>query len=151
MTTTATAQPTRRATSRTLPTYPSVALLVLRVALGAIITAHGAQKLFFYGMAGTGGSFVEMGVPLGEIAGPIVGLIEFVGGIALVLGVATRIVALLVAVDMIVATLLVHLLNGIFVADNGFELTLALGAGMVALILAGAGRFSIDGLIAARR
>jgi putative oxidoreductase len=150
MTSTATAQPTRT-TSTALPSYPSVALLILRLALGAILIAHGAQKLFFYGIAGTSASFAQMGVPLAEIAGPVVAIVEFVGGIAILVGLATRVASALVAVDMIVATLLVHLPNGIFVADGGFELTLILAAAAIALALSGAGRFSLGALISSRR
>jgi putative oxidoreductase len=150
MTTTATAQPTRT-TSTALPSYPSVALLILRLALGAILIAHGAQKVFFYGFAGTGASFAQMGVPLAEIAGPAVGILELVGGIAVVVGFATRVAAALVAIDMVVATILVHLPNGIFVADGGFELTLLLAAAAIALALTGAGRFSLDSVISSRR
>jgi putative oxidoreductase len=54
-------------------------------------------------------------------------------------------------VDMIVATLLVHLPNGIFVADGGFELTLILAAAAITLALSGAGRFSLGALISSRR
>jgi putative oxidoreductase len=150
MTSTATAQPTRT-TLTALPSYPSLALLILRLAIGAIVIAHGAQKIFFYGFAGTGASFAQMGVPLAEIAGPLVGIVEFAGGIAIVAGIATRIAAILVAIDMLVATVLVHLPNGIFVADGGFELTLILAAGAIPLALTGAGRISLDSVIASRR
>jgi putative oxidoreductase len=156
MTTTDTAQPistAERSTgsrTRALPSSPALAMLVLRLAIGAIFVAHGAQKLFFYGFAGTSGSFAQMGVPLAEIAGPLIGLIEFVGGIALVLGIATRIAAAALALDMIVAVFLVHLPFGIFAADGGYELPLALIGGAVALVLAGAGRNSLDALVARR-
>lgn len=152
MTTQATAQPhpTSPRSRRTLPAYPDLALLVLRLALGIIVLAHGAQKVFQFGLAGTGQSFAGMGVPLGEIAGPVVGIIELVGGIAIIVGVATRVFAVLVAITMAVATFLVHGGNGIFAADGGFELTLILGAAALALALASAGRFSVDALIARR-
>ncbi|WP_108250400.1 DoxX family protein [Planctomonas deserti] len=150
MTSTATAQPTRT-TSTALPSYPSLALLILRLALGAILIAHGAQKVFFYGFAGTGASFAQMGVPMAEIAGPLVGIVELVGGLAIAAGIGTRIASVLVAIDMIVAAVLVHLPNGIFIADGGFELTLILAAAAIALALAGAGRFSLDSVISSRR
>lgn len=136
---------------RALPGSISAALLVLRVVIGAVFIAHGAQKLFFYGFAGTSGSFAQMGVPLPDLAGPLVGLIEFVGGIALVLGIATRIAAVLLAIDMIVAVFLVHLPFGIFAADGGYELPLALIGGAVAVILAGAGRYSLDAVVVTRK
>lgn len=152
MTAQATAQPrsTSSRSRRALPAYTDLALLVLRLALGTIVFAHGAQKVFQFGLAGTGESFAGMGVPLGEIAGPAVGIIELVGGVAIVLGAGTRVFAVLVAITMAVATFLVHGANGIFAAEGGFELTLILGAAAVSLALASAGRFSVDGLITRR-
>ncbi|MCJ1688393.1 DoxX family protein [Rathayibacter sp. VKM Ac-2927] len=129
---------------RPLPSSPSVALLVLRLAVGAVFLAHGAQKVFVYGFVGTSGSFAQMGVPLADIAGPLVGLLELLGGLALLVGVATRFAALALALDMLVATFLVHLPFGIFAADGGYELPLALIGGALALTIAGAGRISVD-------
>lgn len=150
-TTPTTSQPTTRSTLRAWPASPALALLVLRVAVGAVFIAHGAQKVFIYGFAGTSGAFAEMGVPLSTIAGPLVGLVELIGGVLLVLGLATRVVAAALAADMLVATILVHVPFGIFVAEGGYELTLTLAAGAVAFVLAGAGRFSLDALLARRR
>jgi putative oxidoreductase len=116
-----------------------------------VFIAHGSQKLFVYGFAGTSGSFADMGVPLATVAGPFVGLVEFVGGMLLVVGLATRVVAALLAVDMIVAGVLIHLPNGIFSADNGYELPLTLVAVAVAIIVAGAGHLSVDSIVARRR
>lgn len=151
MTTTGTTRTHSRTRPAGWPASPALALLVLRVAIGAVFIAHGAQKLFVYGFAGTSGSFADMGVPLATVAGPFVGFIEFIGGMLLVVGLLTRIVAALLAVDMLVAGFLVHLPNGIFSTDNGFELPLALVAVAVAIIVAGAGRFSMDGVLAGRR
>lgn len=139
-----------RSLVRAWPASTSLALLVLRVAVGAVFIAHGAQKVFVYGFAGTSGSFAEMGVPLAVIAGPLVGLVELIGGALLVLGLATRIVAGALAADMLVAAVLVHLPFGLFAAEGGYELPLALGASAVALILAGAGRVSLDALLTRR-
>lgn len=139
-----------RSLVRAWPASTSLALLVLRVAVGAVFIAHGAQKVFVYGFAGTSGSFAEMGVPLAVIAGPLVGLVELIGGALLVLGLATRIVAGALAADMLVAAVLVHLPFGLFAAEGGYELPLALGASAVALILAGAGRVSLDAVLTRR-
>jgi len=149
--TTAVVHSSNRGGLRPLPTSPSVALLVLRLAIGAVFLAHGAQKVFVYGFAGTSGSFAQMGVPLADIAGPLVGLLELLGGLALLVGVATRFAALALAFDMLVATFLVHLPFGIFAADGGYELPLALIGGGVALIIAGAGRISVDAALTRRR
>lgn len=124
---------------------PSLGLLVLRVVVGAIFAAHGAQKIFEFTLPGTIGSFAGMGVPLPEIAGPVVAFVELIGGILLILGLLTRPVAVLLAIDMIVALVAVHLPAGLWVGDGGYEFVAVLGAAALALALTGAGRFSLDG------
>ena len=124
---------------------PSLGLLVLRVVVGAIFAAHGAQKIFEFTLPGTIGSFAGMGVPLPEIAGPAVAFVELIGGILLILGLLTRPVAILLAIDMIVALVAVHLPAGLWVGDGGYEFVAVLGAAALALALTGAGRFSLDG------
>ncbi|HSJ65259.1 MAG TPA: DoxX family protein [Gemmatimonadaceae bacterium] len=128
----------------------SVALLVLRLATGAVFIAHGYQKLFQRGIAGVTHSFGGMGVPLPEVVAPVVSVLEFAGGIALILGVLTRIVAVGLAVDMLGAMLIAHLPHGFFL-PRGIEFTMMLFAASVALALAGAGAYSIDASLAARR
>ena len=124
---------------------PSLGLLVLRVVVGAIFAAHGAQKIFEFTLPGTIGSFAGMGVPLPEIAGPVVAFVELIGGILLILGLLTRPVAILLAIDMIVALVAVHLPAGLWVGDGGYEFVAVLGAAALTLALTGAGRFSLDG------
>ncbi|QGF24185.1 DoxX family protein [Raineyella fluvialis] len=123
--------------------------LVSRIILGIVLIAHGYQKFALWGLAGTGQAFAGMGVPMPGISAVVAAVIELAGGILLVLGVFTPIVAVVVFLEMIGAALLVHLPHGVFVGDGGWELVGALGAGTLALA-AGAGRFSIDGLLRAR-
>lgn len=123
----------------------SLGLLVLRIVVGLIFVAHGAQKIFEYTLPGTIGSFADMGVPLPEIAAPFVAFVELVGGALLALGLFTRPVGILLAIDMIVAIVAVHLPAGLWVGEGGYEYVAVLGVAALALAFTGAGRFSIDG------
>ncbi|MFL5578346.1 MAG: DoxX family protein [Gemmatimonadaceae bacterium] len=129
---------------------PSVGLTVLRVVTGAVFAAHGAQKFFVYGIGGVTGAFAGMGVPLPEVIAPLVATIELVGGLALVLGLGTRVAAALLAADMLGAILLVHLKGGFFL-PSGVEFALALLGATVALALAGPGAAAVDALRGRRR
>lgn len=129
----------------------SVALLILRVALGVIFTAHGWQKFNEFTIAGTQASFAQMGVPAADVVAPVVAVLELAGGVALILGLFTRIVAALLALDMLGALFLVHAAAGIYVTNGGYELVLILAASAAALSLAGAGGFSIDAAFSGRR
>lgn len=132
-------------TNTTAPSAPaSLGLLVLRIVVGAVFAAHGAQKIFEYTIPGTIGSFAGMGVPMPEIAAPFVAFVELIGGILLVLGLFTRLAGILLAIDMIVALVLVHLSAGLWVGEGGYEFVAVLGAAALALALTGAGRFSLD-------
>ena len=124
----------------------SLGLAALRIAAGTIFIRHGAQKLFTFGFAGVTGAFTHMGVPFPGVTGPFIALLEFFGGIALVIGVLTRLLALGFAFDMLGAILLVQLKNGF----SHYELEFLLLVSSMALFLAGAGRFSVDALIAGR-
>jgi putative oxidoreductase len=128
----------------------NVALTILRVIAGLTFTAHGAQKLFVFGLAGVSGSFAQMGIPAAEVLGPFIALLEFFGGIALVFGLFTRLAALGLAFDMLGAILLVHLKNGFFM-PGGVEFALALLAMSAALVFTGAGEYAVDAVIGRRK
>lgn len=127
----------------------SIALAALRITVGAIFVAHGAQKLFTFGPAAVAGMFGHMGIPLAGVIGPFVALVEFFGGIALILGLLTRLAAIGIAFDMLGAIAFVHIRGGFFL-PSGYEYALTLLAANVALVLSGAGSFSIDGLLTNR-
>lgn len=129
----------------------SVSSLVLRVPVGIILTAHGAQKLFAwfggYGLEGTGQWMENIGLAPGFLMALLAGSAEFFGGLALILGALTRPAALVSAFTMVVAIFSVHASNGLFMSNNGYEFALALLAVTAALTIQGGGKFSVDGLI----
>ncbi len=127
----------------------SIGLGILRVVVGAVFIAHGAQKLFVFGHTGTTGAFTRMGVPLPVVSSEFVGILEFFGGIALLLRLFTSILGALFAIEMLTAIVLVHAKNGFF--SPGVEYPLTLVASSLALALAGPGAAAADNLIAARR
>jgi putative oxidoreductase len=119
-------------------------VLPLRLVLGLVFVAHGAQKLFGFGLAGTAGFLGSLGVPLPTVAAAGLITVELLGGVALILGAWTRTVAALLAADMLVAILTVHLRGGFFVPD-GVEFVLTLFGACLTLAGLGAGPCSVDG------
>ncbi|HEX6098858.1 MAG TPA: DoxX family protein [Thermoanaerobaculia bacterium] len=140
-------------------TTDSVSLLVLRVALGIVILPHGLQKVFGWfggwGLDGTLGWFASIGIP--AFLGILAIAADFAGALALIAGLGTRIAAFGIGVNMIVAALFVHRANGFFMnwAGNqkgeGFEFHILAAAMSLALVLGGAGRWSLDRLLSSRK
>ena len=134
--------------------YIDWALLILRLSLGVAFLAHGSQKLFpiFGGprLAGFAEGLGNMGLHPPMLWAVLSSLAEFGGGLLVLIGLLTRFGAAAIAVNMLVAVKLVHLKNGFWASDHGYEYNLALIAMSLALVLAGAGALSLDSLIALR-
>lgn len=128
------------------------AALALRVPVGIILAAHGAQKLFGwfggYGLEATGQWMASIGLEPGYLMALLAGSAEFCGGLALVLGLLTRPAAAVSAFTMLVAIFSVHFEHGLFLTNNGYEYALALFAATVALTIQGAGSYAVDNSIA---
>jgi putative oxidoreductase len=130
---------------------PAWALTVLRIVTGVVFLMHGWQKLAMMGIGGFAGFLGQLGIPGAEVAAVVVTVLELVGGLALILGVGTRWVAIPLAIDMLVALFTVHLAAGFFASEGGYELVLLLFAACVALILGGSGAFALENLARGRR
>ena len=125
---------------------------LIRVVCGLLLMPHGAQKLFGwfggYGLAATGELFAtKLGLQPGFLIALLSGLVEFGGGALLVLGLLTRPAALGVVILMAVAVFTVHLPNGYFWTDGGYEYPLMWGLVALAIFFRGGGKLSLDRLI----
>ena len=122
--------------------------LALRIPVGIIFMAHGGQKLFGwfggYGLEGTGQWMASIGIEPGVLMAFMAGSAEFVGGLFILLGLLTRPSAVVLAFTMIIAIISVHLANGLFMANNGYEFALALLAASASLALSGSGKVALD-------
>ncbi len=148
-----------------------LALLILRVVMGATLVAHGYTKLFggegrrphpslgkLYGegfnqavASGGPGNFAKAleskNIPAPDLAAYASGLAEFGGGFALLTGTMTRLAALAVLINMLTAIRTMHWEHGFF-GQGGFEFPAQLAGGALALLVAGPGAISVDGLFA---
>lgn len=133
-------------------TTSDIVILIARVAVGVTLLAHGWQKFFTNTIDGTSTFFESMDVPSATAAAIFAATVELVGGILLIVGLFTPVVAVLVVIDMIGAWWFVHSDAGtIFVDAGGYELVLVLAAGAALVGAVAGGRYSLDHLILARR
>lgn len=130
----------------------SFAPLALRIPIGIIFMAHGAQKLFGwfggYGLEGTGGWMESIGLAPGFLMALLAGSAELFGGLFILLGLLTRLSSIALAFTMVVAIFSVHFANGLFISNNGYEFGLALLAASVSLAISGGGKLALDNKIA---
>lgn len=140
---------------RMLATDNGTAALALRIPVGIIFVAHGAQKLFGwfggYGLEGTGQFFGSIGLNPGTLMALLAGAAEFFGGLALVFGLLVRPAAAALSFAMLVAIFTVHFSKGFFLDKGGYEYALALFAASLSLLFSGAGRFSVDRALTGER
>lgn len=127
----------------------ALALTLVRVVMGLIFAAHGYQKFFIFTLAGTTESFTGMGVPFPSLVALVLATLELFGGLALLLGLGTRVIAALLTLDMLGALFLVHLKAGFF-NPSGVEFPLSLAAGTAALALAGPGAYALSSAFSRR-
>lgn len=137
--------------TQVIATKPGLDTLPLRLGAGVIFMAHGSQKLFGwfggYGLKATASWMASVGLEPGLLMALLAGGAEFFAGLLLLIGLLLRPAALLLAITMLVAIVSVHLPNGLFLANNGYEFGLALLVISLALLLRGAGSVSIDGYL----
>ena len=127
---------------RYLDRMQPLALLALRLILGAVMIGHGQHKVFGH-LQEFAGHVASLGMP--AWLGYVSAFAEFVGGILLIAGLFTRCAAFAILVDMTVAIVKVHWKHG-FMGNGGYEFPLTLWTIAFALIFLGAGPISIDGV-----
>lgn len=134
-----------------LRTDNGISQLALRLPVGVILLAHGAQKLFGwfggYGLEGTGQYMSSLGLDPGYLMAMLAGSAEFFGGLALIFGLLMRPASVVLAFTMLVAMLSAHIGNGLFLSNGGYEFALVLMVVTVSLAIRGGGRLSLDRLL----
>ena len=125
-----------------------VGLLLLRLVVGAVMAAHGGQKLFGWfggpGLQRTGGFMESLGFRPGPPHAALLGCTELGSGVLLAAGLLTPLGAAAVVGVMVAAVATVHWPNGFFAGDGGYEFNLVLGAAALLVAFTGPGDWSVD-------
>ncbi len=124
------------------------ASLPLRLSLGIIFIAHGAQKAFGWfggnGISGFAGMLTNLGFRPPLFWACLTACTELIGGLLLILGLFTRMACALLFVVMLVAVTAIHFPNGFFASNGGFEFNFLIMAALVSLAIMGTGKFSLN-------
>jgi putative oxidoreductase len=138
--------------NRTLPgPAGDVALVLARLILATIMFAHGYQKLFINGLGRTTQGFESMSIPVAIFSAAFVTVVELVGSVLVLAGALITVVAACYMIVMVGAAVFVHIPNGVFAVDNGWELVGAIAALLLVLAAVGPGRWSIDDAVRTRQ
>jgi putative oxidoreductase len=139
------------AVRRLLASDAPAAVLLIRLLAGAVFVSEGIQKFLFPADLGVG-RFTKIGMPSPEVLAPFVGVVEIVGGLLLLLGLLTRLAALALLVDMLVAItttkLPLLLKEGFWKMAHEARTDWSMLLGALFLLLVGAGAWSLDALLA---
>jgi putative oxidoreductase len=123
-------------------------LLIVRLVVGLLLAGHGAQKLFGWfgghGIAGTGQFMESLGYRPGKVNAALAGTGELVGGLFFAVGFLTPLAAAAIIAVMLNATFAVHLANGLWASEGGYEYNLVLSAVAAAVAFIGPGSVSVD-------
>jgi putative oxidoreductase len=130
-----------------LASNASPAVILIRFIVGGVFLSEGVQKFLFPGDLGIG-RFTKIGIPSPEIMAPFVGVVEMVGGVLLLAGFLTRLTAIPLIINMLVAitTTKIPILqkSGFWVMAHEARVDYAMLLGCVFLLIAGAGTWSLD-------
>jgi putative oxidoreductase len=130
-----------------LPLAPAWGIFIVRIATGLLFAVHGWQK-FAGGIGGVIDFFTKIGIPAPGITGPFIAGLELIGGVLLIVGLATRWIGLLFACEMLVTTLYVQLPAK---GWNGADLDRTVLAAALLLVLAGPGASALESVVTTRR
>lgn len=124
-----------------------IGLFIGRLTIGGTLLMHGWQKFSQMGYGGVVEMLGGVGAPFPQVSAALVILLEVVGSAAFIAGFFTRVMAVLIAVNMVGAMLLIHLPSGFFVSDGGYELVTLIGGTALIYALSGPGRIALDALV----